>query len=246
MDFVKFEHTQAAKINFAYPLSNHNKCNQLAYSEQESMEFLYQENILGVTPANMAKNEEEAIKFAKQQGYPVVIKINSPDILHKSDIGGVRLNIQNEQEVRQAYNEIINNAKKHCPNANIHGVTINKMRDTGIEFMIGMKNNNQYGPMIMVGLGGIFVELFKDTTLSPAPISKEEAKKMLLSLKSSPLLTGYRGNKPCDIESLVELIYQFSNLCIKYKDEITEIDLNPVFVYEKGIAVVDALIVKSV
>ncbi|PAB60610.1 acetate--CoA ligase family protein [Anaeromicrobium sediminis] len=193
----------------------------------------------------VAKSEEEAVKAIEEVGYPIVAKIDSPDILHKSDIGCVKLNLNSETEVRSAYNHIIRNAKEHCPDARISGVQINNMVDSGIEMIIGVNNDPQFGPCILCGLGGVFVEVFKDTAIRIAPVSYDEAYEMVTSLKGIKLLEGYRGNKPADIGAYVEAIVNVSRLACEHKDTMKELDINPIFLYEKGICAVDALFVKK-
>lgn len=180
--------------------------------------------------------------------YPVVAKIESPDILHKSDVGGVRLNLQNLDELKAAFDEVLSNAGKHCPDARINGVLIEQMLPAGTEFIIGVNNDPQFGPMVLCGMGGIFVEIFRDVSLYPAPLNKKEALQMIRSLKGYRLLTGYRGQKEGDVEALAELIVQIADYAAKNKDSLTELDINPVFVYSKGegAAIADALIVKKI
>lgn len=214
-----------------------------ALSESESKEIVAKYGV-PFPKVLVAKSENESIEAAKEIGFPVVAKIDSPDILHKSDIGCVKLNLKNEIEVKEAYNSIIENAKKHSPNAKIQGVQINEMVKQGTEMIIGVNNDPQFGPCVLCGLGGVFVEVFKDTALRLAPISYNEAYEMVNSLKGIKLLKGYRGNKPADIDSYVNAIVNISKLACDYKDTMKELDINPVFVYEEGICAVDALFVK--
>ena len=186
---------------------------------------------------------DEAVEIARKIGYPLVMKISSPDILHKSDCGGVKLGITDEEGVKEAFNTIIKNATSHHPNAKIEGVLCQKMADGGTEIIVGVSADPQIGPAILVGLGGIFVEVFKDTAMALAPVSFDEAKKMILSLKSSKLMTGYRGKPACDIDSLAKLIVSVSQFANTHKDSLCELDINPVFVNEKGVAAVDAVVV---
>ena len=192
----------------------------------------------------VAKSAEEAIAAAKTVGFPIAAKIDSPDILHKSDIGCVKLNLNTDIQVKEAYTAIIENAEKHCPDATILGVQINNMVESGIEMIIGVNNDPQFGPCLLCGLGGVFVEVFKDTALSVLPVSYDEASEMVHSLKGIKLLQGYRGKKPADIGAYIEAIMNVSKLACEHKDTMKELDINPVFVYEKGICAVDALIVK--
>lgn len=193
-----------------------------------------------------AKSIDELDEILKYIKYPVVLKINSSEILHKSDVGGVKIGIKNRDEAVDAYNEILTNVKKAKPDANIDGILVQEMVESGIEIIIGITNDDQFGPMLLVGLGGVFVEVFKDTTLYPLPINHDEAIMMLKKLKSFKLLNGYRGSEPCDIDALADMMVKLGKYAYENKDEVKEIDLNPVFVYPKGkgVCAVDALIVK--
>ena len=214
----------------------------VALSEYESKKLLREYNI--PTPKEaVAKTEEEALSLASEIGYPLVMKIDSVDILHKSDIGGVKLNIKDEEGVRKAYQEILENAKKHEPNARIGGVLVQSMAPKGMEVILGVSNDPQFGPSVLCGLGGVFVEVFKDTSLCPAPVSKNEALDMINNLKSSKMLKGYRGTPALDIDALAEAIVNVSNFAKDNKNTLKELDLNPIFVYEKGIMAVDALVI---
>ncbi len=221
--------------------------NSNALSERESMQMLKDYNIKGVSVARLARNIDEVRDLADKFVYPLVVKVSSAQILHKSDVGGVKLNIKNKEELEVAYNEIIESCSKACPDAIIDGVIVNTMHPKGVEMIIGMNNDSQFGPMMMLGMGGVFVEVFKDVALAPAPLCKEEAEKMLQSLKAYTLLNGYRGSEVCDIDALVELLCELSKFAAENKDSIKEFDFNPVFVYPKGkgTAIADALIVKS-
>lgn len=194
---------------------------------------------------SIATSKEDAVKIALEVGFPVVMKIASADIAHKSDIGGVALNVVDENSVRGAFERIIENGLKNVPNANVDGVFIQQMLSPGLEVIIGVNNDPQFGPAVLVGLGGVFVEIFKDTVLLPAPFDKKEALEMISGLKAFPLFTGYRGEKERDVEALAEVISRVSQLAEQQKDSIAELDINPVFVYEKGqgVCAADALIV---
>ena len=179
--------------------------------------------------------------------YPIeCVKVNSSDILHKSDVGGVKVNINNKDEAINAFNEILKNVKELRPDSTIDGILVQEMVESGKEIIIGINNDEQFGPMILVGLGGVFVEVFKDTVLYPLPINKKEAEYMLKKLKSYKLLQGYRGELPCDINALTDMIVKLGDYAYENRSIIKEIDLNPVFVYPegKGVKVVDALVIK--
>jgi len=183
--------------------------------------------------SSLAKNENDAVKIAKKIGYPVVMKIASPQIIHKSDAGGVKVNLTNDNEVKTAFKEIVKNAKKYNKKAVIKGVLILEMVKGGKEMIIGSKLEPGFGPVIMLGMGGIYVEILKDVTFRLAPVTVQEAEDMISSIKTKKLLEGVRGEKPSDIKKLSECIQRLSQLVIDFK-EIKELDMNPVLVMEKG------------
>jgi len=195
-----------------------------------------------VTRIELAKNEKEAVKLAGLIGYPVVLKIVSPDIIHKSDVGGVKVNIRNAKEVADAYNEILRNAKKSSPKAKIVGVLVQEMAPQSTEVIVGAVKDPQFGPTIMFGLGGIFVEVLRDVTFRVAPITEDEAREMLSDVKAYPLLTGYRNMPKADLNAIVNILLRTSKLVSEH-EEIKEIDLNPIMVYEKGAKTVDARVI---
>ncbi len=196
-----------------------------------------------VTETEIATTEEEALKIAKKIGYPVVLKIYSPHITHKTDVGGVELNLSNELMIRSAFNKIISNAKLKNPNATIKGVTVQKMInvDNPIELILGIKKDYIFGTVIMVGMGGIYAELFKDRTIDFPPLNEKLALRMLKSLKIYPLLSGFRG-KSINMEKLIEVLIRISYLAADFP-ELKELDINPLFVLENDCIAVDARIV---
>ena len=173
------------------------------------------------------------------------MKIVSPDILHKSDAGGVKVNIQDEAAVREAYQMILANALDYKPDANVHGIAIQEMAPWGTEVILGSINDPTFGPTMMFGLGGIFVEVLKDVTFRVAPVASNQALHMLGEIRGAPILAGVRGEKPRDQEMLAETICRYSTMILDLDDEISESDANPVLVYEegKGLKVVDARII---
>jgi len=181
----------------------------------------------------LAKKDKEAIQAAKKIGYPVVMKIVSPQIIHKSDAGGVKVGLKNSQEVKTAFKEIIKNAKKYNKKAIIKGVLIQEMVKGGKETIIGSKLESGFGPVVMFGMGGIYVEVLKDVTFRLAPITNSEADEMISSIKTNKLLQGVRGEKPSDTKKLSECLQRISQLVNDFK-EIKELDMNPVLVFEKG------------
>jgi acyl-CoA synthetase (NDP forming) len=179
--------------------------------------------------------------------FPIVMKIQSRDILHKSEVGGVRVNITTKGEVFLAYGALLESAQRHRPDAAIQGVLVSPMAKKGVEIIIGTMQDATFGPMIMVGLGGITTELFKDVIYRPAPVSATEASAMLAELKAAPLLGGFRGAAKADIPALSQLIAQVSALATAYRDHISEIEINPVLVHPEGqgVTIVDALVVRK-
>lgn len=195
-----------------------------------------------VTRFELAESEEQAAKFADTIGYPVVEKIVSPDIIHKSDVGGVMVNLKNAKEARDAYEQILSNVKKHDAKARIVGILVQEMAPASTEVIVGSIKDPQFGPAVMFGLGGVFVEVLKDVTFRIAPITEEDAYEMIEGVKAYPLLKGYRGSPPADIKAIVEILLATSRLVMEH-DEIKELDLNPIMVYEKGAKTVDARII---
>ena len=190
----------------------------------------------------LAKTAEEAVDTAKNIDGDTVLKIVSPDILHKSDIGGVRVKLNTESEVRSAFKEIIQNARRFDEDVDIRGVAVSPMAEEGIEVIIGTKMDDQFGPIIMYGLGGILVEVLKDVSFSVLPISWAAAKKMVGETKSYPILKGFRGSAPSDERAVIGLLVKCSEIIEAYP-EIQEMDLNPVIVHEKGLTIVDVRII---
>ena len=195
-----------------------------------------------VTAFRLAKTEEEALKFADDIGYPVVLKIVSPDILHKSDVGGVIINLKNHEEVKDAHRKILSNVKKHKADAEIVGILVQEMAPKSTEVIIGATKDSQFGPALMFGLGGVFVEILEDVTFRIAPITEQDAREMITEVKAYPLLKGYRGQPPADIDTIVSILLKTSKLVMDHQ-EIKELDLNPIMVYEKGAKTVDARII---
>jgi acetyltransferase len=200
---------------------------------------------LPTVQTELATSEEEAVRMAEEIGYPVVLKIVSPDILHKSDAGGVKVNIKDEAGVRENYNTILENAKKYKADADIHGIVIQEMAPWATETIVGSVNDPTFGATLMFGLGGIFVEVLKDVTFRVAPISTKEAENMLNEIKSAPILDGVRGETPRDKDALAKVLTNYAFMITDLADEISESDANPVLVYEQGqgVKVVDARII---
>ena len=200
---------------------------------------------LPITKTLLARTEAEAVKLAQKIGFPVVMKIVSPDILHKSDAGGVKVNIKDEASVHDAFRSILANARNYKAEASIHGIAIQEMAPWGTEVILGSVNDPTFGPTMMFGLGGIFVEVLKDVTFRVAPVSKGQAMRMLGEIRGAPILAGVRGESPRDREAMGNLLCNYSHMILELGDEIAESDANPVLVYEegKGLKVVDARII---
>jgi acyl-CoA synthetase (NDP forming) len=195
-----------------------------------------------VTNFRIAETEKDAVKSAKEIGYPVVLKIISPDIIHKSDVGGVMVNVKTAEEVQDAYAQIMKNVKKHEPKAKIIGVLVQEMAPSSTEVIVGAVKDPQFGQALMFGLGGIFVEVLKDVAFRIAPITDAETREMITEVKAYPLLKGYRNTPPADIDAIVKILLSTSKLVTEH-EEIKELDLNPVMVYRKGAKTVDARII---
>lgn len=240
-DFISHD-TIKREARLAIPEAH--SANTRALSEYESKKLLA-DNGVPVDLGYIAKTKAEVKEYAEKIGYPLVMKVESNDILHKSDVGGVMLNIKSLEQAEEAYDKILANAAQHAPNAKINGILMQKMLKAGTEMIIGLNSDPQFGPMLLVGMGGVFVEVFKDAALYPVPLNHDEALHMLQSLKSFKLLNGYRGNPPADIGALTDMMVKISDFAYRKKDTLKELDMNPLFVYPKGegVAIADALAV---
>lgn len=214
---------------------------RLTLTEFESKILLKQAKI-PVIETRLARTSKEAVSISQRIGFPVVLKIASPEIIHKSDSGGVRLFLKNASEVRAAYREIIDTARKKYPSASIQGVSVQKMAKPATEVIVGTSKDPQFGPVIMFGLGGIFVEVLKDVSFRLIPLSRKDALEMIEEIKGYPLLKGYRGKEPADLNALTEMILKISKL-VEENPEIKELELNPIFAYQRGALAVDARII---
>jgi acetyl-CoA synthetase (ADP-forming) len=194
-----------------------------------------------VAKVKLAVTSSEAVKNADEIGYPVVLKIVSPDILHKSDAGGVIVNVKSADEVKEGFTKIVNNAKNYKADANVLGVLVQEMAPSSTEVIVGMTKDPTWGPALMFGLGGIFVEVLKDVSFRVAPITERDANEMVREIKAFKILEGIRGQPPADIDAIVDILLKISKLVME-NPMIDEIDLNPVFVYEDGAKAVDTRI----
>jgi 4-hydroxybutyryl-CoA synthetase (ADP-forming) len=186
-----------------------------------------------VPKSKLVNNEDDAVKAATEIGFPVVMKITSKDIIHKSESGGVKVGLKNAEDVKNAYNSILSNVKNYNPNAKIEGVLVQEMVTNSKELILGAKQDKLFGPLLMFGLGGIYVEILKDVNFRLAPISRSESQEMVESIKTISLLKGARGEKPADIPSIVDCLLRLSQLIVDFP-EIEEFDINPLLVLEEG------------
>jgi len=214
-----------------------------AYNEIEAKALLAKAGI-PAAPERLATTVEKAIAAAAEIGYPVVMKIVSPDILHKSEAGGVKLGLADESEVRSAYDSILSACASACPKAKIDGVLVGKMISGGVEAILGVQRDPVFGPVVMFGLGGIFTEIMKDVTFRLAPFDMDEAMEMIRAIKGFPLLDGARGRRKCDQAALAKAISNLSIFAAANRDVVASIDINPVVVLPEGqgVAALDAVI----
>ena len=197
-----------------------------------------------VSPARLAKTRDEAVAVAKELGFPIVLKIVSPQITHKSDVGGVALGLGSAEDVGAAFDRVTASAKQHVPDASIEGVAVQRMERQGTEVIVGVTKDPQFGPVLMFGLGGVLVEVLKDVAFRVIPINQRDARQVIHEIKGYPLLEGYRGSEAADIGKLEELLLKVSSF-VEAHPEVAELDLNPVFAYADGAIAVDARVVLS-
>lgn len=211
------------------------KVRQAGHQHLSEEEAKYAISVYGfkVPKGILAASEAEAVKAAKEIGYPVVIKISSPDILHKSDIGGVVVGIKDAEELQRSFREVIQRAHRLMPGADIKGILVQQMVTGGKEVILGMSRDPQFGPLLMFGLGGIYIEVLKDVTFRIAPVGLDDAKEMIQEIRSFPLLKGVRGEKPVDMDAIVDTILKLSQMVIDFP-EIMEMDINPLRVFPQG------------
>jgi acyl-CoA synthetase (NDP forming) len=212
-------------------------------TEVESKQVLGEAGI-PIADAQLAATREEAVAVARQIGLPVVLKIVSPDISHKSDVGGVKLNLGSEEEVAAAFDEIVAAARRAEPEATVLGVSVQKMARPGVEVIMGMTTDPQFGPVLMFGLGGVFVEVLKDVAFRIVPLEPRDARQMIRDIQGFPVLEGFRGQEPADLAALEDMLMRLSAF-VEEHPEIQELDLNPIFAYGDGALAVDARIVLS-
>jgi len=241
-----------AKVNFVFnwgAKAKHGGKEIIKAAKREGRNFLMEHESKAllrlhgapVTDDRLAKTPGEAVKFAQEIGTDVVLKIVSPQISHKSDVGGVKVGLRGEERIIKGFNEVVDNARRYNPDADIRGVLVCPMAEPDLEVIIGTKIDDQFGPVIMFGIGGIMVEVLKDVSFRVLPISSTSARKMMEEIRSAPILDGVRGKSPYDKKTLRKLLVMCSELIESYP-EIREMDLNPIIVYPQGAKVVDARI----
>ncbi|HEX2276602.1 MAG TPA: acetate--CoA ligase family protein [Candidatus Tectomicrobia bacterium] len=212
-------------------------------TEVAAKELLNAEGI-PVVPTRLARSAGEAVRLAKSLGLPVALKVVSPDIVHKSDVGGVRLHLTSLAQVSKAYGEIAAGARARIPDAPIEGVSVQSMATPGIEVVAGLTRDRTFGPVVMFGLGGIFVEILNDVAFRVVPLQPKDARAMIREVRGFPVLQGARGAAPVDLAALEGILLKLSSLAER-RPEIHEIDVNPVFVYPTGALAVDARVLLS-
>jgi acyl-CoA synthetase (NDP forming) len=222
-------------------INNARKQGRTTLTEIESKQ-VFEAIGMNTIETRLASSQKAAMALGNQIGFPVVLKIASPDITHKSDAGGVRVGLKSKMEVGKAYREIMASARQKYPTANIEGVSVQRLARPGIEIIMGMFKDSQFGPVLMFGLGGILVEVLKDVSFRIVPLERRDAREMIKEIKGYPLLQGFRGQEPADIPYLEDLLLKISDF-VEQTPEIKEIDLNPIFAYKDGAVVVDARIV---
>jgi acyl-CoA synthetase (NDP forming) len=198
-----------------------------------------------VVPERLTTTEDEALIAAKELGWPVAIKVESPDLPHKTEAGVIRLKLKDEAELREAFRAVMANAKHHAPNARINGVLVQPMAKPGVEIMVGARIDPLMGPLIVAGLGGVLVELMRDSALALAPITQGEARGLLERLKGRAALEGFRGAPAADMDRLADIIVRLSEFAADQRDLIAELDVNPIIIAGSEAVAVDALIVKA-
>ncbi len=222
-------------------LSKATKEKRPVLTEIEAKQILAEAGI-NCTDTRLATTKDAAVALSEEIGYPVVLKISSVDITHKSDAGGVKVNLQDKAAVEKAHDEIMASCAAKFPNADIEGISVQGMAQAGTEVIIGMTQDPSFGPVLMFGLGGIFVEVLKDVAFRIVPLDKNDASDMINEIKGKKILEGYRGQDPADIPFLEDMLLKLSELVDK-TEGIAEIDMNPVFAYKQGAVVVDARII---
>lgn len=241
MDWTQFYQASQAQRRLIVPARHFSTLPGGSWSEHQARNFLQQESI-PVIPAQLTTGVEQAVSAAREIGFPVALKIASPDIVHKSDIGGVKLGLQNEEEVRDAFAQVMKRANAVTPAPHIEGVLVSPMRLGGVELLVGVTCDDTWGQVLAVGMGGIWVEVLKDTCLRVLPVSRGDVQAMLAKLQGAALLRGARGSKPADLDALVEVIYRVTQLAQSLKADLESLEINPLRVDGSQIEALDAVI----
>ena len=187
-----------------------------------------------MTREGLADSAQAAVRLAREIGYPVALKIQSREIMHKTESGGIRLNVSSDREVRGAYREVLANARKFMPQTEIQGVLVQEMLQGGVEVIVGTAKDPVFGHVMMFGLGGVFVEALKDVSFRITPLARNDAEEMVREIKGYRVLQGMRGKPPVDIKALVDIIMRISRLVTDHGENIKELDINPLVVFPKG------------
>jgi len=217
------------------------KDGRVALTELESKQML---RSLGIrtTEMKLAASRDEAVALGREIGYPCVLKISSPDISHKSDAGGVKVGLAGEEDVARAYDAIISACREKFPSATVEGVTVQNMALPGLEVIIGMATDPQFGPVMMFGLGGVWVEVFKDVSFRVVPLTRYDARTAIREIRAAGLFDGYRGSEPIDTSALEDILLRVSDF-VKETPSVSEMDLNPILAYAEGAIAVDARVI---
>jgi acyl-CoA synthetase (NDP forming) len=214
---------------------------RVVLTEIESKQLLAS---LGIrtTEMRLALSREEAVAVSREVGYPCVLKVSSPDITHKSDAGGVKVGLESEEQVAEAYDAIMLSCRESVPGAAIEGVTVQNMAPPGLEVIVGMATDPQFGPVLMFGLGGVWVEVLRDVSFKIVPLTEDDARSAVIEIRAAKLLEGFRGSAPVDKAALEGILLRVSDFVAK-TPEVREMDLNPIFAYPDGAIAVDARVI---
>ena len=229
---AEYPQIQADRSHVRYLLEMAKRQGRYHLSEKDAKEVLKAYGF-SLPKTHLARTQEEAVEAAKKIGFPVVLKIVSPDISHKTDVGGVMLNLDSPQAVKEAFTEIMLKVRSKNPKAAIYGISVQEMVQGAKETIIGFTRDPQFGPLLMFGMGGIYVEILKDVTFRIAPICRREAMEMIREVKSYPILRGVRGEAPADVSALVDAILALAQLALDFP-EIVEAEINPLLVKPVG------------
>ena len=210
-------------------------------NEVESKRLLSEAGI-NTNATELAGSRDEAVRLAREIGHPVVLKIASPDVVHKSDAGGVRVGVSGDDAVAAAYDEIVAAVAAAQPGARVDGVSVQAMAEPGVEVIIGVSRDPQFGPLLMFGLGGVLVEVLGDVAFRIAPLTERDASEMVREIKGFPILRGHRGSPPADLEAIERALLDLSRF-VDGRPDVSEVDLNPIIAHAEGLTAVDARVV---